>query len=200
MSSSSPSEAALRKAKSRLLHAVALERSERWCARLWSRYIRMRDGGSCLNCGSDRQVEAHHIFRKTIYPAGRFELGNGVALCRKCHWFLHEKFNGKPAEGEPLNARGGDDQDEMTFLFGLLVDDAEKRGLDQDEFYFISNEMLAFFNRWQGYDRILELSCLSQVRKAHEIWRSMPQEWYRSFADELGRVLLMAELWREGKA
>ncbi|WP_366521067.1 HNH endonuclease [Pseudomonas citronellolis] len=152
----------------------------------------MRDGGRCLNCGSDRQAEAHHIFRKSIYSAGRFELGNGVALCRRCHWYLHGEFNGKPAPNEPLNAQGGDDQNEMAFLYGLLADDAQKRCLDQDEFYFVSDEMLAFFNRWQGYDSFVELSCLSRVRKAHEIWRNMPQEWYRNLAEDLGRALLMA--------
>lgn len=196
MSSSSACDASLRRAKSRLLHAITMRRSERWCFTLWSRFIRMRDRGVCLNCGSGQQVEAHHIFRKTIYPAGRFELGNGVALCRKCHWYLHEKFNGKPVEGESLNARGGDDQDEIAFLYGLLVDDAKKNGLDQDEFYFISDEMLAFFNGWQGYEVFAESSCMSQLRKAHEIWRNMPSEWYRNVADDLLRILMMADLSR----
>ncbi|MWV13733.1 HNH endonuclease [Pseudomonas sp. R-28-1W-6] len=197
MSSSFPSEEELQDAKARLAAAIGSGRSERWCLALWSRFIRLRDGGCCLSCGSGEQVQAHHVFRKTIYPAGRFELGNGVALCRKCHWLLHAEFNGKPMADEPLNARGGDNQDEMAFLYGLLADKADERGLDHDEFYFISDEMLHFFNRWQGYDEFVERSCRSQLKKAHEIWRNMPQQWYRQLADEMGRILLMADLLRE---
>lgn len=200
MSSSFPSEDELRGAKARLAMAVGSGRSERWCLTLWSRFIRLRDGGCCLNCGSGEQVQAHHIFRKTIYPDGRFELGNGIALCRQCHWLLHAEFNGKPAVDEPLNAQGGDGQDEMAFLYGLLADKADERGLDHDEFYFISAEMLRFFNLWQGYDELVQVSLQSQLKKSHEVWRSMPQEWYTQLADEMGQALLMAGLARESGA
>ncbi len=166
---------------------------------LWSRFIRIRDEGRCLNCLSSKKVEAHHIFRKTIYPAGRFEQGNGIALCRSCHWYLHSKFNGRPAPGEPLNARGGDDQDELAFLYGLLADSADERGLDHNEFYFINDEMLKFFNSWQGYDEFVQISCKSQLQKAHEVWRNMPGEWYEHLADNFGQVLLGANLRDEGK-
>lgn len=186
-------------ARTRLLNALRANRTERWCMTLWSRFIRSRDGGVCLVCGESKAVEAHHVFRKTIYPAGKFELGNGVSLCRSCHWKLHAQFNGKPKAGEPLNAQGGDDQDEMAFLYGLLADNADERGLDHDQFYFISDEMLSFFNQWQGYDEFVRVSCRSRIRKAHEIWRNMPKEWYRHRADEFTRILLMADLWREEK-
>ncbi len=184
----------LRAIRAKLLAAITAQRSERWCLTLWSRFIRKRDGGSCLNCGNTKQTEAHHIFRKVIYPAGRFELGNGISLCRKCHWYLHATFNGRPAPDEPLNARGGDDQDEMAFLYGLLADDANKRDLNHNEFYGISDEMLRFFNRWQGLDEFAELSCKSQLEKAHETWRSLPLPAYMQLADEMGRILLMSSL------
>ena len=161
---------------------------------LWSRFIRSRDGGVCLVCGECEAVEAHHVFRKTVYPAGKFELGNGVSLCRSCHWKLHTQFNGKPKVGEPLNERGGDDQDEMAFLYGLLADDADERGLDHDRFYFISDEMLIFFNQWQGHDEFVRVSCRSRIRTAHEIWRNMPSGWYEYQAHEIAQILLTAKL------
>jgi len=198
-SCSSQFESELGIAKARLLNALTAGRSQRWCMTLWSRFIRTRDGEHCLVCSEAKKVEAHHVFRKTVYPAGRFELGNGVSLCRKCHWKLHAQFNGKPKADEPFNARGGDDQDEIAFLYGLLADSADERGLDHDEFYFISDDMLSFFNEWQGYEALVRTSCRSQLQKAHEIWRNMPKEWYRHLADDVTRILLTADLWREGK-
>ncbi|WP_373387590.1 hypothetical protein [Pseudomonas alcaligenes] len=86
----------------------------------------------------------------------------------------------------------------MAFLYGLLADKADESGLDHDEFYFISDDMLRFFNQWQGYDELVQASGVSRLRRAHEVWRSMPQEWYKQLADEMGRVLLKAGLAREG--
>lgn len=187
-------------AKDKLKYALSKGRSEPWCLSLWSKFIRSRDAYRCVNCKSEKQVQAHHIFRKTIYAAGRFELGNGITLCRTCHGKIHSTFNGKPLPGEPLNARGGDDQDEMAFLYGLLVDDANERRLDHDEYYFISDDMLAFFNNWQKHDALLKSTNISRLRKAHELWRNMPLPWYENLANELCNLLLLADLHRYEQA
>lgn len=186
----------IRAARLRLERALESSRSDRWCLTLWSRLIRTRDAFRCVHCKASDGIQAHHIFRKVIYPAGRFQPGNGITLCRDCHSYLHATYNGKPKQDDPLNMKGGDDQDEVAFLYGLLVDDAIERGLDQDEHYFISDEMLELFNAWQQHDTILQSPNLSRVRKAHELWRIMPLPWYQNLADELLHILIKADVGR----
>lgn len=180
--------------KLKLEAAVSASRSERWCLAIWSRYIRVRDDFRCVVCCDSSDIQAHHIIRRVVYPAGQFQLGNGISLCRRCHQYLHARFNGRPKFLETLNYRGGDDQDEIAFLFGALLEDAEARGLDQDLFYFIGDEMFAFFCAHQGYKCLydqIRARKITRIRGAHEIWRIMPEEWYAKLAADLGRVLFL---------
>ncbi|MCY1431533.1 hypothetical protein D9M71_475030 [compost metagenome] len=126
-----PDISRLEAARAALARAVDAERSERWCLTLWGRFIRMRGGYRCVHCESSQGIQAHHIFRRTTLPEGKYELGNGITLCRECHKSLHAQFNGRPVDGEPLNERGGDDQDEMAYLYGRLDVDSDDRGLDK---------------------------------------------------------------------
>ncbi|MDG9924482.1 MULTISPECIES: hypothetical protein [unclassified Pseudomonas] len=160
-----------------------MQRSERWCLTLWGRFIRMRDGYRCVHCESRQKIQAHHIFRRTTYPDGKYELGNGITLCHECHKSLHAPFNRRPLEGEPLNERGGDDQDEMAYLYGRLEVDADDRGLDKERFYFISDPMLEFFIAMQGYEPLLQdvqAGTTSRLHFAHAIWWSMPEKFYEA--------------------
>ncbi|MNW40386.1 hypothetical protein D3C74_174990 [compost metagenome] len=176
------------KKKASLDRAVSKRRSKKWCLRLWSNFIRARDDHRCVNCESSNEIQAHHIMRQVVCPLGMFEIGNGITLCRDCHKKIHREFNGRPLPSEPLNARGGDDQDEMAYLYGILYEDAQKRGVPENEFYYISDELLNFFNKYQGYDefveRISELQ-ISRIRLAHEIWRPMPMYWYEKIFEEV---------------
>jgi hypothetical protein len=100
----------------------------------------------------------------------------------------HAQFNGAADLSLPLGAQGGDDQDEIAFLYGALWEDAERRGVDQNEFYFISDAMLDFFIAAQGYRHYLDLvrdGSMSRIRMAHEIWRNMPEEFYARLASSL---------------
>lgn len=168
-------------AKAALIRAIESQRSERWCLTLWGRFIRMRDGYRCLHCESALGIQAHHIFRRTTFPEGRYELGNGITLCRQCHRAMHAQFNGRPRLGEPLNERGGDDQDEMAYLYGRLDMDAEQRGLDKDRYYFISDRMLSFFVAVQGYEQLfqyVQAGANSRISFAYSIWQCMPEKFY----------------------
>lgn len=176
------------KRKTSLERALLKGRSKKWCLRLWSNFVKNRDGYRCVNCNATNGIQAHHIMRQAVCPLGTFEMGNGITLCRDCHQKIHKEFNGRPLPDEPLNARGGDDQDEMAYLYGILYEDAKKRGIPQNEFYYISDELLIFFNKYQGYDeivgRINELQ-ISRIRLAHEMWRSMPLKWYQKKFEEI---------------
>lgn len=169
--------------------AIEKGRSGKWILRLWSRFIKERDLYRCVRCDSIDEIQAHHIVRRTLYPWGAVEPGNGITLCRKCHRGVHEKSNCRANWASPLD--DGDDQDEWAFLFGLLFNDAERRNLDQDEFYFLSDHMLKFFANVQGYEYLYNIVVrgeISRIRFAYEIWRVMPEIWYRNFAAEIIRL------------
>lgn len=171
--------------------AVAKQCSAKWILRQWSRFIKERDSYHCVCCDSEQSLQAHHIVRKTLYPWGAAEAGNGITLCRECHGRVHEKSNGRADLSVPLGE--ADDQDEWAFLFGLLLDDAGRRGLDQDEFYFLEDHMLKFFVNVQGYEDLHGMVMrgeISRIRFAHEIWRVMPEAWYSNFVAEAIRLNL----------
>ena len=183
----------LRVAKRKLDFAVNNERSTRWCLSLWSSFIRLRDNHRCVMCGSTRELHAHHIWRKTTYPKGRLEPGNGITLCEKCHAVPHAKFNRQPDLQQPLDAQGGDDQDYMAAMWKALVRDANKRDLDHEEFYFIRDEMLQFFVGVQGYEHLywaVQRREITRLQMACEIWHYMPEVFYENFVDELIRLNL----------
>lgn len=136
------------------------------------------------------EIKHTTLFGKPSTRGGAFETGNGITLCRECHWRVHKKFNRHPDLSLPLGAEQGDDQDEWAFLFGLLLDDAVSRGLDQDEFYYFDDRMLKVFVNVQGHEELHDKVAqgeMSRIRFADEIWRSMPETWYTNFVAEVVR-------------
>lgn len=187
----------LRNRKNKLVRALENNCSMKWCLTLWSRFIKARDGFQCVNCKSCAQIQAHHIFRKVTYPDGSLMTGNGITLCKDCHNKVHAEFNGRPIPSEPLNYRGGDDQDEIAYLYEALWDDAKERNLDPDEFYFISDQMLIFFVDVQGYEELYQAvqdGSLSRLRMAYKIWKVMPKVWYKNIAGKLAEEYLSLSL------
>jgi hypothetical protein len=181
----------IRQRKLALKAAVEKQCSTKWILRLWGFFIKERDSYRCVCCGSENHIQAHHIVRKTLYPLGAVETGNGITLCRECHGRVHEKSNGLADLSLPLAE--ADDQDEWAFLFGLLLDDAKIRGLDQDEFYFFEDHMLRFFVNVQGYENMHEAVAqgeISRISFAHEIWQVMPESWCENFVSDAIRLNL----------
>ena len=177
--------------KRALENAIARGRTLRWQLRLWSRLIKTRDGHRCVNCEATTGIQAHHIIRRTRLPAGAVDAGNGITLCRDCHRWIHGESNRKADLTKPMGAAQGDDQDEWAFLFERLIEDANARGLSEEEFYCISDETLRFSTAYQGYEDLLELvhqGAMSRVRAMHEIWRWAPQKWYTKLAENIFRL------------
>lgn len=161
----------------RLILAVKRGRSDSWCLRLWSRFIKARDNYQCVACASDERVQAHHIFRRSVYPYGWFQPGNGITLCYECHERQHSTFNGRPDMNLPVDAESGDNLDDALFYFGCLIRSADVHGLDHDEFYYIDDHMLSFFMRLQQCEHMSKfVACeeFSRLEIAHEIWRTSP--------------------------
>ena len=51
----------------------------------WRRAVLERDNHTCQDCGANERLDAHHIQSIFDYPAGVFEIKNGLTLCQDCH-------------------------------------------------------------------------------------------------------------------
>lgn len=138
-------------AQGRLFNAVVRGRSDRHCLRLWSEFIRIRDGRRCVACLSTGTLFAHHIVRKSFFPQARLQRGNGITLCDDCHREPHEAFNGLPDINQPMDAQGGDDNNLIARYFGLLLADSTVRDLSRHDFYFLHDRVLQSFKELQGF-------------------------------------------------
>lgn len=56
----------------------------------WRAGVMARDGSECTECRSTTNLDAHHIVGWNESPELRFEVSNGVTLCRRCHMRLHQ--------------------------------------------------------------------------------------------------------------
>jgi len=59
--------------------------------RKWREAVLERDGHQCQICGSEENLQVHHIQAYANHPSLRLEMSNGITLCRKCHMTLHRK-------------------------------------------------------------------------------------------------------------
>lgn len=135
----------------RLEAAVASDASRRRCLRLWSEFVRERDGHRCVDCHSPLGLSAHHICRKSFVDMAELQTGNGITLCASCHREAHHGFNARPDLSLPVDAQNGEKLEGMERLYSILTDDAVERELMREEFYFLSAELLDCFKRMQGY-------------------------------------------------
>jgi hypothetical protein len=158
----------------RLQTAVSHERSKEYCLQLWSRFIRVRDGNRCIVCRSRKELFAHHIVRKSFLVEARFQTGNGITLCKGCHRQPHEAFNRRPDLDLPMDAEGGENIDLMTEFFGRLLADAKRRQLLRDDFYFLSDQVLAKFKLAQSFEPDYRFPG-NRLEQAFMIWNQCPQ-------------------------
>lgn len=57
----------------------------------WRKAVLKRDGKRCRRCMDTRQLQAHHIKRFATHPECRWEVSNGITLCRGCHLLFRYK-------------------------------------------------------------------------------------------------------------
>ena len=55
----------------------------------WSDKVKQRDGNRCVICGSEEQLQAHHVKPGFLYPECRKDVDNGITLCKDCHQNQH---------------------------------------------------------------------------------------------------------------
>jgi 5-methylcytosine-specific restriction endonuclease McrA len=57
----------------------------------WRTAVYERDHYTCQNCGMvGGTLNAHHIRKFSEYPELRFDINNGVTLCKECHKLAHK--------------------------------------------------------------------------------------------------------------
>lgn len=156
----------------KLQKAILNRRSYRTLLSYWSAFIRLRDAYECVVCGEKYKVSAHHIFRKCFIPEAQFETGNGITLCKDCHKEAHLDFNKKPDLNLPIGSEGGEKLELIMAHYAVLLDDAKSRGILHDKYYYVSDPMLAFLKRAQGYDIYHPFHGSTRLEEAYRIWAS----------------------------
>jgi hypothetical protein len=54
--------------------------------KIWRKEVFNRDNFTCQKCKQKSgKIEAHHIKRWSEYPDLRFDINNGITLCKTCH-------------------------------------------------------------------------------------------------------------------
>lgn len=62
-------------------YKVSLSRQQRD----WAKKVIDRDGKICQKCGSEKSLEAHHIWPQGWFEHLRYVVKNGITLCSRCH-------------------------------------------------------------------------------------------------------------------
>lgn len=57
--------------------------------REWRKAVFARDGFVCQKCGTKKDLQAHHIKAWKDNKHLRYDVANGITLCRKCHLEAH---------------------------------------------------------------------------------------------------------------
>ncbi len=57
----------------------------------WVSMVKSRDNFTCQKCNSSKEVCAHHILTWSRYLEQRFNVNNGITLCKNCHNEYHAK-------------------------------------------------------------------------------------------------------------
>ena len=57
----------------------------------WQQAVYKKDKWECQRCGKHGgNIVAHHIKLFSEFPKERFNINNGITLCRPCHAFVHK--------------------------------------------------------------------------------------------------------------
>lgn len=56
----------------------------------WKKKVKTRDGNICVKCGSRENLHVHHILAYSKYPEMRYDVDNGITLCKDCHLKEHK--------------------------------------------------------------------------------------------------------------
>ena len=62
----------------------------------WRQLVFERDNFTCQKCLKiGQKLNAHHVFDYASFPDQRYEVGNGITFCLKCHLMFHSLYGRK---------------------------------------------------------------------------------------------------------
>jgi len=68
----------------------------------WRLAVLKRDNFICRCCNTKINIQAHHIKNFSSNEDLRFELDNGIVLCKMCHVNFHNEFGYRDNNNEQL--------------------------------------------------------------------------------------------------
>jgi predicted restriction endonuclease len=64
---------------------------------IWAKAVKERDNWTCMICGEDDYIEAHHLYSWSKFEPLRFIISLGISLCPIHHTFFHKIYGGGEA-------------------------------------------------------------------------------------------------------
>lgn len=58
----------------------------------WRKSVYKKNNYKCVICGSNKNINAHHIYNYADYPSLRTSVDNGETLCQDCHIGFHIRY------------------------------------------------------------------------------------------------------------
>lgn len=88
----------------------------------WRKSVFKRDNFTCQICDErGTYLVAHHIKSFTYFPKLRFEIDNGITLCKNCHKIYHKIF-GKTLKNPANSVNSNMDNAELTRIMRKCVE------------------------------------------------------------------------------
>ena len=72
----------------------------------WAKAIKTIAGHKCEICGSTDRLASHHFHTKKAHGSVRWYLSNGVCLCIKCHFKIHNSSHNTEMVASVIEVRG----------------------------------------------------------------------------------------------
>lgn len=83
----------------------------------WVDAVISRDRATCQHCGANNiELHAHHLKPYKQFPELRYELGNGITLCCKCHWNVHSAKHANPVNSVEALTGGAEGNTEPSLV------------------------------------------------------------------------------------
>ena len=118
--------------------------TEKTVDRLFRKAVLHNNGPRCQACGTiDVPLEVHHIYSRG-FDLIRWDLGNGMVLCKDCHGWAHNSGFVKGLRAAlPKIVRDRLETQKKVFLFEYLA----KNEMTKEEFMEDTARFLILFNK-----------------------------------------------------